>query len=62
MYLMMINIIIIFPFACQTRTIRVLVLGDSGFGKTTLMNVLFSETSYPTDNLFEPVLLPPNLC
>jgi len=46
----------------KSRTIRVLVLGDSGVGKTTFINVLFSETSYPTENLLEPVLLPPNLC
>lgn len=35
----------------KTRTIRVLVLGDSGVGKTSLITTLFSEVSYPTENL-----------
>lgn len=46
----------------KSRTIRVLVLGDSGVGKTSFITTLFSEISYPKENLLEPVLLPPNLC
>jgi GTPase SAR1 family protein len=46
----------------KSRTIRVLVLGDSGVGKTTFITTLFSEVSYPTENVLQPVMLPPNMC
>jgi GTP-binding protein EngB required for normal cell division len=46
----------------KSRTIHVLILGDSGVGKTTFITTLFSEVSYPTENVLQPVLLPPNMC
>jgi GTPase SAR1 family protein len=40
----------------KNRTIRVLILGDSGVGKTTFITTLFSEVSYPTENFLQPVM------
>ena len=46
----------------KSRTIRILVIGDQGVGKTTFISTLISESPDHVEHVLRPVLLPPNMC
>lgn len=46
----------------KSRTVRVLVLGDSKVGKTTFISTIISDNSFSNERILNPVILPPNMC